>query len=340
MEGALGEDGLPVCVNMFGAVAQAVPDALALLQGDGSLRRWRDQGEAERAFRIIVRGDAVASAGFENPGHGGAAFPLARQHRAEFAQLNQRHGALDFVDLHVDAHEGGFIEAVLMAADHCAEIVIGPGAGVKLAVIGEDCAAFADVQVFHLVEAEGAEMADAAEGAALVSHAHRLAGIFDDDQAVFPCDGHDRVHVTRRVAHMHGDDGAGVGGDLPLDVFRVDGEGFVDVDKDRNRADHDRGRCGGHPCIGRNEDFIPGADAGGGKSGNQGAGAGGDGQAVARACQLAQGLLELVGEVGLFGIACELPFRDRAPGGDPFTDTHGWHFRASQIGSGQWETVK
>jgi hypothetical protein len=40
----------------------------------------------------------------------------------------------------------------------------------------------------------------------------------------------------------------------------------------------------------------------------------------------AQGALEFVSEVCLFGIAGELALRDGASSGDPLTKTHGWHW--------------
>jgi hypothetical protein len=130
----------------------------------------------------------------------------------------------------------------------------------------------ADVDVLEVVEGQRADVADGAGEAILVRNADRLAGILDHEQAVLAGDRHDRVHVGRRVAHVHGHDGASEGRDVALDAGGVEHQGFVDVGDHGNRADHHGGGGRGHPGVGGHDDFIAGSNACRGEGGGQGAG--------------------------------------------------------------------
>ena len=146
-----------------------------------------------------------------------------------------RHHAVDAVELHVQhrAHQFGGARAVageglfLAVAAVPVEVAGVDGAAHALGqpvVVDGNAAAFAAGHVLVVVEAEGADVADGAELAALIAAAHALAGILDDEQVAPPRDVHDRVHVAGRAPHVHGDHGARRRADGGLDRRGIDGD--------------------------------------------------------------------------------------------------------------------
>ena len=109
-----------------------------------------------------------------------------------------------------------------------------------------------------MIETVRAGVADRADATSFVGQPDSLTCVFNDLEPMLASDRHDRVHVTHQIEHVNRHDRLGVGRDLPLDVFRIDRQAFVDVDDDRDSADHQRGDRGGHPRIGGNEDLVTG----------------------------------------------------------------------------------
>ena len=144
-------------------------------------------------------------------------------------------------------------------------------------VIDRDAAAFAAGHVLVIVEAERADVPDRAQLAAFVAAADPLAGVFDDDEIAALGDRHDRVHVACGAPHMNGHDGARARSDGGLDRLRIDRDGLVDIDDQRDRADREHRSRGRHIGVGRDDHFVAGAEADGGhRRGERVASAGGE----------------------------------------------------------------
>src|SRR5207245_2854225 len=107
----------------------------------------------------------------------------------------------------------------------------------ELCIVGSHPAAFAAGHVLVVVEAESAELADAAEPPALVTAADPLASVLDDDQIAPRGNRHDAVHVAGRAPHMYGNDGFRAWANGVLKRIGIDGQRLVDIDDDGDCAD-------------------------------------------------------------------------------------------------------
>ena len=173
-------------------------------------------------------------------------------------EADPQHRRLDLVEARVEADvvEVHLVAAAVEAqqAGHLDELGDAAGHQATVAVAA---------QALGREEAEDGEVAKAAGAAPLVARAERLAGVFDDHQAVLAGDRAHGVGVGRQAEQVdrhdglgHGRDGAGDG--RGVDVQRIG----VDVDEDRARAGlHDRfgGRIEGE---GRGDDLVALAHAG------------------------------------------------------------------------------
>ena len=95
-----------------------------------------------------------------------------------------------------------------------AEVAQAAAALGQAVVVGDDHAALAGGDMLVGVEAEGADVAEAAAGPSLVGLAMHLGGVLDDLQAVLPRDVQQRVHIHRQAVDMHHHDGLGARRDL------------------------------------------------------------------------------------------------------------------------------
>src|SRR5579863_9227235 len=89
-------------------------------------------------------------------------------------------------------------------------------------VVDRNAAAFAACHVLIVIEAERADMTDAAKLSSLVAAADALAGVFDDDEVASPRDIHDGVHVASCAPHVNGDDGPRAWADRGFDRLWID----------------------------------------------------------------------------------------------------------------------
>ena len=152
---------------------------------------------------------------------------------------------------------------------------------------GDDRAALAaSAQVLARIEAEGrgpahrSRLAPAALSPGVILGAVGLAGVFDDDQAVFACELQDRIHVGHLSVEMHRDHGRhGPTGALarhpargsltPALAFQVCAQllgihgvgGRVDIDELRPRADLGDGLRRRDEGVGDGDDRLAGPDA-------------------------------------------------------------------------------
>ena len=95
------------------------------------------------------------------------------------------------------------------------------------------------------MEGVAAEVADGAQGAALVGGHDALRRVLDDLEAVAGGNVHDGVHLAGDAGVVDGHDGAGPVGDGVLELCLVDVHGIrTDVDKDGGRAGQDDGGGG------------------------------------------------------------------------------------------------
>src|SRR5690606_24053850 len=132
----------------------------------------------------------------------------------------------------------------------------------KLLTIGEHHAAFACCYVLVRIEAEGADVAETAAGAASIGLAMSLRCILDDPEAVLVCQRKNRIHVYRQPVRMHHHDRSRPLGDAGLNRVNIDVPGA--------RVAVDQYRCGsrscnlvyaGDDCEGRHDDLVPDAQA-------------------------------------------------------------------------------
>ena len=113
----------------------------------------------------------------------------------------------------------------LPALASIAPIAQGSGVLRPIWAVGHDYARFAaGSQVLAWVKAETASVAKTADAPALVLRSMRLGGVFNDGEAVLPCDLQDRVHVRGMAVKVHRDDCPRAWGDHRFDTGGVDSE--------------------------------------------------------------------------------------------------------------------
>ncbi len=122
--------------------------------------------------------------------------------------------------------------------------------------------AFAAAEVLRVVQAEGADVADGPDLAALVLRAVGLAGILDHEELVLLRDGQDRVHVGGQPLDVHGDDGLRARGDGRLELRGIHAvRPRVDVDEDRDGVLVQGAGGGGEEGERGGDDLVPRSDA-------------------------------------------------------------------------------
>ena len=138
-----------------------------------------------------------------------------------------------------------------------------PGLATIFRHVRDEHAALAEAgAVLHLVEAEAAEMADRAELASLVFAAKAMRRILHHHDVVLLRQLHDRIHLHRIAADVHGDDNLRLRRDLARHVggIHVD-RTWIDIRKHELRAD---GKRIGHrrdERVGGHDHLVAGADA-------------------------------------------------------------------------------
>ena len=202
----------------------------------------------------------------------------------EMAQLHAEHGRLQRIKAGVDAHV-----VVVVFLGHA---VVGDAAdtGGQGAVVGEECASVAEAA--QVLGGEEGGAARIAHGAGLVHRAvgegdlgaEGLAGVLDHIEVVLACDGQDAFHVGALAEQVHGQDGAGAGGDGRLDLGGIHAEGVgADIHEHGAEAEQGYNLSRGHECEGYGEHLIAGLQAEGHEGKLEGVGAAGAGERVRRA---------------------------------------------------------
>src|SRR5437868_13493147 len=134
----------------------------------------------------------------------------------------------------------------------------------KAGIVGDVDATFASVNDLVAIEAEDADICQGAGELSEIFGAGRLGRVFDDDEPAIARQFHDGTHFCRLSEEVHHDDGLGARADMRLDAFSGDAEGFwLDVGKHRNGAVKQNTSRRGRHGIGRDDDFVARADAGG-----------------------------------------------------------------------------
>ena len=211
----------------------------------------------------------------------------------EMAQLHAEHGRLQRVKAGVDAHVVVVVFLGHAVVGHAADT---GGQGV---VVGEECASVAEAaQVLGREEGGAARIA---HGAGLVHGAvgegnlgaEGLAGVLDHVEVVLACDGQDAFHVGALAEQVHGQDGAGAGGDGRLDLGGIHAEGVgADIHEHGAEAEQGYNLSRGHEGEGHGEHLIAGLQTEGHEGKLEGVGAAGAGERVRRARVCGQFLLE------------------------------------------------
>ena len=127
-----------------------------------------------------------------------------------------------------------------------------------IGVVYDDGAALAHGVVLRLMERVAAEVADRAEGPALVACHDALGRVLNDKQFMAAGNVHDRVHLTGNAGIVHDADDLGLIGDGTLDKRLVDVHRVrADVDKHELCPGEDEGVCGAGESEAREDDLIP-----------------------------------------------------------------------------------
>ena len=258
-------------------VVHARPDALG---GQGPAQRVAPR----RLHRVTVvdvadvrpgRGRRDAGGG-QRPIVGGGDAAAGLRPRGQMTELDPQDGALQ--GLHPAVEPGVRRRAAVVAAP-APQRAHGPGVCV---VVGDDHAALAvRPEVLGGVEAEAAEVAQAADPPSAVLGPVRLRRVLDDRQPVPPGHGQQRVEVGRMAVEMHGDHRLGPRGDRfgrPVHVHRA-GAG-IDVHEHRGGPGVADGRDGGDEREGHRYHFVAGSGPDREQGEMQGAGPRVDGDAV------------------------------------------------------------
>src|SRR6266852_3712861 len=176
----------------------------------------------------------------------------------EVAQLDAQDRALDTLHPVVVARQRVMVLAVLAPVPQHAD-----GARLLLVARYHHPALAVRAKVLARVVAEAGEVAEAADGPAIVLRAVCLSGVLNDEQFVSLRHREQRVHVGRLAVEVDRKDRFGARGDRRLDPRRVYGEGgWINVDEDGSGTRvPDRGD-GGHEGVRDGDDFVARSDAG------------------------------------------------------------------------------
>ena len=189
-------------------------------------------------------------------------------HFLQTGELNQTQGRLNIKHVVLEA---GFCNIVFPGAAFCIAVpgvVAHPLAGedpcacVDLVVVGDQHTAVARAEVFRGIKTVGGRALQfVADQTALVAAPQRMRRIFAHKQAVLVRNRIDAVQVADLAAVMDGNDGLCPGGNLFLDLIRVDAAGsVVDVGKYRRCSCMDDGACGGGERHRGGDDLVAGAN--------------------------------------------------------------------------------
>ena len=171
-----------------------------------------------------------------------------------FSKLGERDGALKLAHPRVQRRE--VVIRVLVAVTPSL-VDEETHAAPELGIVGDDHAAFTGGDVLALLQAEAADGAERADGAAIIGGAIGLRAVFDNGEAVSRGELQDRAHLGRIAEQVGDDDGAGLWAQDALDRFRRHVAGpWVDIRKNRDRGLVDD-RCDGpHISDGRRHDLV------------------------------------------------------------------------------------
>ena len=164
---------------------------------------------------------------------------------------------------------------------------------------GRHEAAVADAtEILRRIEAEAADVAEAAGAASVPGGEDRLGGVLDHRDAGAVGDRHERIDVGGAAEEMNGDDRLRAPADLPLHVGRADEVGVgIDVGEDRHGAETRHGAGRREEGVARQDHLIAGLDVEGHQGEEEAVGAGGAADGVRHAQQPRQFGLE-IGDVG------------------------------------------
>ena len=127
-----------------------------------------------------------------------------------------------------------------------------------IGVIYDDGAALTHGVVLSLMEGVAAEVADRAEGLAIVACHDALRRVLNDQQLMAAGDVHDRVHLTGHAGIVHDADDLRLLGDGALDKSLVNVHRVrADVDKHELCPGEDEGVCGAGEGEAREDDLVP-----------------------------------------------------------------------------------
>lgn len=237
------------------------------------------------------KGELDAFEPLQEFGVAGAHASLAGDEIIQTFQLGEAQGGLHVGHAQIPA-QALVDEALVRHEAEVAQAAAGLG---QLLVVGDDHAAFAGGDVLVGVEAEGADIAEAAAGAAFVGLSMHLSGVFEHFQAVLTGQFQHRVDIYRQAEDVDHHDGLGAGGDAGLDLAYVHVPGDrVAVHQHRLCPASDDLADAGDDGEAGHDDFVAGADAQGVNSGIQGGGAVADGDGVTAAHALGESLFELL----------------------------------------------
>jgi len=271
--------------------AQGGRERLCMLRAGGE----EGEGDAAVAHRIwhLLQGDAgkILQAGYGSCLDGPAL----------------REDGIQPLSLCPDQGSGKLREAIVLAGDHIPiarlalaalpkagrSIVLHTGPVIDRLIIGDEDASLAGGDDLVLLKAKATCIAKGAQRLAPVRAAIALSDILDDAQAVPASDRHDLIHARRHAPHVHGDHRACPGGDLALQILRVEVQRGVDLGDDRHSAHRDDGRSRRHKGIRRQDDLIPWANVDAHQGSDECAGAAVDRQRVLAAQSLAVPLLNV-----------------------------------------------
>lgn len=221
----------------------------------------------------------------------------------ELFELRPKEGGIE-----LGGEEGGTDVAPAVLIDHAA-IELGAvgaflpddlGAAHEAFVVDDEHASLAAVDILSLMEGEGSEMADGAEGAVAVVGVDAMGGIFDHEEVVLTGEFHNAVHITGHAGIMDHDDDAGARGDERSDGIGGD----IGIERSAIGKDHvgpfaEEGDGGRDEGIGGHDDFIAGMELTEHGAHLEGISAGGAEEALAEAVALFEEGMAALGEVAV-----------------------------------------
>ena len=260
----LFHDGRPALINMLAGIdGQYAADALRSGKPTGIL------------FASELEGQRCAAVAVDIIGRNEGAYTAKLIHHILFVPSQSRQNVFQAVKLHIHDSGAKLIGAKFAAAEafccevlhliaeegHGAAVMVDQSAFKKKPVIRKQSAALSAGDDLKVIKAQRAGIADGSQSLTPEAAAVSLAGIFQNQQVVPLRNIQDGIHVAREALNMDRNDGLGMRGDLPFDVFGRNGKRVIHFrnDRDRTCGDHCHGRC--DIGIGRNDHFIPGTDA-------------------------------------------------------------------------------